>query len=379
MSQPTAFDLVVVGAGLIGRSVADEASRRGLRVLVVSRSRTGSASPAAGGMLTPAAEAETAEPALLELARKSCQLYPDWVARLEAETGRPCGYRRNGTVLLALHRDHWADLEHLAAAQEAVGLATETLSPQDVLALEPNLTPRQVGARYARHDHSVDPRALLEALAAALDAKGVTRWDEADVVDVSRRGGEVTGLAVQRGQTVTNVSAAAVVVACGAWSPTAFPELAALALRPVKGQFVLLQGEPLLERVVRTPDVYLIPRADGQLYIGATSEEVGFDANVTAGAVMDLLGHAWRTLPGTYEATVVETGIGFRPTLRDHLPAIGASQTQGLFVATGHYRHGVMLAPVTAARVVDLITGAVTCIEPEFDPQRFATVESATV
>ena len=184
---------------------------------------------------------------------------------------------------------------------------------------------------------------------------------------------------MQRGQTATNVSTPAVVVACGAWSPEAFPELTNLALRPVKGQFVLLQGEPLLERVVRKPDVYLIPRADGQLYIGATSEEVGFDASVTAGAVMDLLGHAWRTLPGTYEATVVETSIGFRPTLRDHLPAIGESRTQGVYVATGHYRHGVMLAPVTATRVVDLITGSATAVEPGFDPQRFNAVESATV
>lgn len=380
MSKQESVDVVVVGAGLIGLSVAEEAARRGLSVLLVSSARAGSASPAAGGMLTPAAEAETSERLLVDLARESCHVYPDWIARLEADSGKSCGYSRAGTLMLALHRDHRADLDHLAKAQKSLGLATEEVDSQQVLALEPNLTPRQIGGLYARDDHSVDPRFLTAALEAALQAKGVRRWDDSEVVDVQRSGGKVTAVSVRRGgQVLENVATELIIVATGAWIPDAFPELGTLAMRPVRGQFVLLQGETLLERVVRTPDIYMIPRADGVLFVGTTSEEVGFDPNVTAGGIMDVLGYSWRALPGIYELTVLETGFGFRPTLRDHLPAIGATETRGLFVATGHYRHGVMLAPLTATRIMDLITGKDAPIEPALDPLRFATLKGSAV
>jgi glycine oxidase len=379
VSQSETVDLVVVGAGLIGLSVAEEAARRGLSVLLVNRARAGSASPAAGGMLTPAAEAETAEPLLLDLAKESCRVYPDWIGRLEADTGQSCGYSVAGTLMLALHRDHRADLDHLAQAQKSLGLATEELSAQQVLALEPNLTPRQVGALYASEDHFVDPRSLMAVLEAALQAQGVVRWDDCQVVDVERSGGKITAVSVQRGEALQTVATSSIVVATGAWISDAFPELSTLAMRPVRGQFVLLKGETLLERVVRTPDIYLIPRADGQLFVGTTSEEVGFESNVTAGGIMDVLGYSWRALPGIYELTVLETGFGFRPTLRDHLPAIGATETRGLFVATGHYRHGVMLAPLTATRIMDLITGASVSIEPALDPLRFEALKGSAV
>ncbi|HET8645021.1 MAG TPA: FAD-dependent oxidoreductase, partial [Vicinamibacteria bacterium] len=168
------------------------------------------------------------------------------------------------------------------------------------------------------------------------------------------------------------VAARHVVVCAGAWSPEALPGLPALPLRPVRGQIVRLRGEELIRHVVRTPEVYLVPRGDGELLVGATSEERGFDPAPTAGAVLELLREAFRALPGIAELAVAELTVGFRPALRDHLPAIGPTRVPGLFLATGHYRNGVLLAPVTARLLVDgLLQGRMPDALAPFAPQRF--------
>jgi glycine oxidase len=179
------------------------------------------------------------------------------------------------------------------------------------------------------------------------------------------------------GTEAVEVRSEAVLLAGGVWSGEVWPEAAGpLPLRPVKGQLLRLRGNPLIRHVVRTPDVYLVPREDGELVVGATSEEQGFDTSVTTWAVMDLLREAWRVLPGVGELAVVEMLAGLRPTLRDHMPAIGATGVEGLFVATGHYRHGIMLAPVTAKLVADAVEGATSELLRIFSPGRFA-VEAA--
>ncbi|HEX6737357.1 MAG TPA: FAD-dependent oxidoreductase, partial [Vicinamibacteria bacterium] len=192
------------------------------------------------------------------------------------------------------------------------------------------------------------------------------------------------GVAVREGTTVRalregavelgaeTVAARQVVLCAGAWCQEALPDPPALPLRPVRGQIVRLRGEPLIRHVVRTPDVYLVPRADGELLVGATSEERGFDPAPTAGAVLELLREAFRALPGVAELAVSELTVGFRPALRDHLPAIGPTRRPGVFVAAGHYRNGVLLAPITARLLVDgLVGGAMPEALAPFSPLRF--------
>ena len=168
------------------------------------------------------------------------------------------------------------------------------------------------------------------------------------------------------------IEAERVLVACGSWSRDALPELHELPLRPVKGQTVVLEGQRLFRHVVRTPDVYIVPRAGGELVLGASSEELGFDGRVKAGPVRDLFEYGWRTAPGIAELEVKELCVGFRPALRDHMPAIGTTARPGVYLATGHYRHGILLAPATAEAIVRLMRGEPAPEIQPFAPDRFA-------
>ncbi len=361
------YDLVVVGGGVIGLAVAYEAGRRGLKVLVVSRQEVGAATPVSGGMLAPAAESADIKPALAALALASCRLYPDFVAGLESLTGLACNYVPRGTLMVALHRDHWAELEHLAQAQHALGLRALRLTADGVREREPYVSPRQVGGLYLQDDHQVDPRRLHAALAAALPKLGGAIVNEARVVGLDGR-----VVTLERGVERWRVDAGALVLAAGVWSNDALTDLPHLPLRAVRGQIVRLHGAAIATHVIRTPEVYVVPRAQGELLIGGISEEAGLDPTPSAGAVYALLREAWAVLPGIAEHGFSETAVGFRPALRDHLPAIGP-WGEHVFVATGHYRHGIMLAPITAQLLVENVSSGVTppALAP-FLPTRFS-------
>jgi glycine oxidase len=364
-------DVVVVGGGIIGLGIAYETARRGLVTVVVTSPRTGEATGAAAGMLAPVSEAELALAPIAVAGLESRALYPELVRALGELTGIDCDHRTRGALLVALHQDHAAELEHLGAAQRHLSLAAEWLGRNEVLAREPKLSPRIVGALHVEDDCSVNPRKVASASKLAFTRLGGTLL-EAEVGALLTEGGRATGVTVRSARETERIDAPAVVLAAGAWSATAIPDLPALPLRPVKGQVLHLAGEPLLEHVVRTPDVYLVPRAAGALSIGASTEEAGFDASPTAGAMLDLLTAAWRALPGVHELAFVETVTGFRPALRDHLPAIGPFGPEGVFVATGHYRNGVLLMPITARWIADLIeTGEVPEALAPFSPDRF--------
>jgi glycine oxidase len=366
-------DVAVIGGGIIGLACANELATRGKHVVVLERDRAGSgAGYVAAGMLAPVSESEAEDPAFVELALNSCGLYEDWVAAIESAAGLHCGYRKEGSLLLALHRDHEEELHRLMAMQRDLGLQSQPLSRDEVVAREPFVSPRVVGGLFAPDDRQVDPRRLTAALAASLTSRGGTILD-GHAAKPALQGGHVTGAGTEE----VEVRSEAVLLAGGVWSGEVWPEAAGpLPLRPVKGQLLRLRGDPLIRHVVRTPDVYLVPREDGELVVGATSEEQGLDTSVTTWAVMDLLREAWRVLPGVGELAVVEMLAGLRPTLRDHMPAIGATGVEGLFVATGHYRHGIMLAPVTAKLVADAVEGATSELLRIFSPGRFA-VEAA--
>jgi glycine oxidase len=342
-------DVAIVGGGVIGLAVAHALGRRGVRVLVLERGDVaGTATAAAAGMLAPASEAEASAHAALALELDSLRRYPAFVADVEAVAGQPCGYRTEGTLWVALTRDQAADLARLVALQRAKGLKARPLGPEALLAREPHLSGRVVEGLLVEGDHQVDPRALARALAVAVERRGGRVARGHRVLRVDHGGGRVRGVSGVTAGGPFAVAADAVVLAAGVWSGEIAAPLPALGLRPVKGQVVRLRGAPLIRHVVRTPEVYLVPRHDGELLVGATMEEQGLDPRPTAGAVLDLLREAWRVLPGVYDLAVAELSVGFRPTGRDPRPVIAAAPTRGLFVAAGHGRSGVLLAPATA-------------------------------
>lgn len=355
--------LAVIGDGIIGSSIAYEAMRRGLEVTLFCQEQPGQGSAAAGGMLTPAMEADLTSTALFELAHLSRELYPDWVTSIEAFSGLKTGYRQSGTLEVALHRDHLSELEQLEAHQARLGFSTTRLSAAEVLEREPQLTHRVQGALLAESDHCVEPRRLLKALHHALRTGGAKGYSPTELSIDAEHGGISYTLDSQTQEQLFDE----VVVAAGARSAKLLPQLN-LGLRPVKGQFIRVRSSETLVSVVRTPDVYLIPRLNNEIYIGASQEEVGFQDGTTLGEIMDLLTDAWRTFPILYDAEILETGFGYRPALDDGNPRLGRVPGTKISVAIGHFRHGVLLAPASAKVLLDQLLEP----HPEFDMSAFA-------
>ena len=372
-SLPTRSDVTIVGAGIIGLSVAFELAGRGRAVLIVDRDDVaGTATPAAGGMLAPVAESDIELAGLCEFRRFSHALYPEFVERVQKLSGIDCGFEKAGTLLVAVDRDHREELERLQVIFADQGFPVAWLSAAEVAEREPSLTPRVVCGLSLPQDLCVDTRLLQQALELAVVALGaqvrrgvcVEHVHADGQLDVRQRGAE----AVQR------IASEEVVVAAGSWSNVGLGGvLAHLPLRPVKGQILRLRAASLLRRVIRTPDIYLIPHRAGHLIVGASVEEQGFDVVPTAGATLDLLRHAWRVLPSLYDAHLEEIAVGFRPTLRDHCPVIGRWQDSHVVAATGHYRNGILQAPGTARVLADLLCKGVEheLMRP-FSPNRFA-------
>jgi glycine oxidase len=350
------YDVAVVGGGIVGLAVAWRARTRGLSVVVLDRGDMGAGtSRVAAGMLAPVAEADAGERPLLELGLRSAERWPAFAAQLGEVSGVDIGYRTCGTLMLARDRDEAEALERERDLRERFGLRVERLLPSAARSLEPALAPTLRGALYLPDDHAVDPRRVCAARARAPPAAGA----------VLRPGVEVDELAA--------LPAEQVVVAAGPWS-SAFGDEA--RVRPVKGQSLRLRdpsGPGLVERVVRwgqpSPG-YLVPRGDGRYVLGATSEERGFDTAVTAGGLHELLRDASELVPGVLELELEEHLAGLRPGTPDNAPIIGRSLADpGVVWATGHYRNGVLLAPVTAELIVAELIGEP--IEHGFGPGRF--------
>ena len=369
-------DVAVIGGGLIGLSVAWRALSRGLRVTVLERAEpAGATSRVAAGMLAPVSEAAFGEDALLALNRASASRYGSWLAEIASASGRDPGHRACGTLLVARDSDQAAALEREAAFREELGLPVERLRPSAARRLEPALAPALRAALHVPGDHAVDPRRLAGALLEAIERTGGAVRAHTPVEALRVDGGRVTGARLAGGEVL---EAGAVVVAAGCWSAglAGLPEEAAVPLRPVKGQLLRLRdpaGPGLLERVVRTEDAYLVPRADGGYVLGATVEERGWDTTVTAGAMHELLREAVAVVPGVAELELEEARAGLRPCTPDNAPAIGPGALAGLHWATGHHRHGVLLAPVTADLVVAGLAGEPPgALGEPFAPLRFA-------
>ena len=334
--QPTA-DAVVVGGGVIGLGIAWRAASAGMAVTVVDQAPGRGASWAAAGMLAPVTEVHYGEGQLLALNLAAAGRWPSFAAEVEEASGRPVGYRPGGTLAVARDADDNAALEDLYRFQLRCGLEVERLRGRECRQLEPGLHPGIRGGVLAAGDHQVDNRALVEALLAACERAGV-RLVAGRVAELAVEGGRVTGVVLAA--SGERLAAGTVVLAAGCWSG-GIGGLAAEALppvRPVKGQLLYLRGpadQPLCSRNVRGLEVYVVPRGDGRVVVGATVEEQGFDTTATAGAVHDLLRAAIELLPDTAELELLETVVGLRPGSPDNAPMLGPAGPQGLVVATG--------------------------------------------
>ena len=369
MSRSTG-GVVVAGAGVIGLAVAWRAAQAGLSVTVVDDAPGAGASRAAAGMLAPVTEASYGEEALTALALDSVGRYPAFVADLEQASGLPVHLRTAGTMLVGFDEDDVRVLADLSAFHAELGLDTTRLTPREARRREPSLSPRVRGAVHAEGDLSVEPRSLHAALLAACARAGVRLVRErctALLVEDGRTTGVITGAGEVRGGQV--------VLALGAWS-SRLPGGPALPVRPVKGQVLRLRGEALLggtvRALVRGRQVYLVPHGDDGLVVGASVEELGFDGRVTAGAVLDLLHDAVEVVPGVTELELVETFASWRPGTPDNAPLLGESSLPGLVLATGHFRNGVLLTPVTADVTAALLaTGVLPLHAVPFSVARF--------
>jgi glycine oxidase len=371
------FDVIVVGGGAIGLSCGWRLAQRGLRVTVLERDQPGAGtSRVAAGMIAPIAEAYIGEQELLALGMRSAAAYPEFVTELTDASGEDPGYVRSGALLVARDRDEAESLERDLAMRESLGLAVTRLLPGRARALEPALAPTLRLALDVPDDHSIDPRRLTEALAVALLRAGGELSTDEEVASLLVEDGAVRGVALADGN---RVCAEHVVVAAGVWSGAiaGLPPDATMPVRPVKGQIIALHdptGPGLLERVVRMGHGYVVPRGDGRYVIGGTIEERGFDQTVTAGAAFELLRDAIELVPGVSELVIDELMAGLRPGTPDNGPIIGAGALPGLHWATGHYRNGILLAPVTAELVAASVLGGAE--RGAFSPDRFAGVHA---
>jgi glycine oxidase len=330
--------------------------------VIIDRERPpAGATRVAAGMLAPVGELAFGEPELLEMTLAAAAAYPAFIAELEAETGMATGYERQGALYVALDQDEAAELRRVHGLQRSLGLHAEWLPPRRCRELEPGLTPSFHGGVHVPDEAAVDPRALVEALLAALATEGVELRTGLEVAEALLDGERVVGVRTTAGD---ELRADAVVLAAGSWSGQAewLPGRARPPVRPVKGQIVELRpvdGETPCERVVASERVYLVPRSDGRLIVGATVEEQGFDTTVTAGGVHELLREAYRLLPDVAEMELVEAMAGLRPGTPDNLPLIGPGAIEGLALATGHYRNGILLAPLTGEAIAALLDGEI--------------------
>lgn len=356
------FDVALIGGGVIGCATAWRLAEAGLRVVVIERGEAGrEASWAAGGMLAPLSEADERD-AFLDLALASRALYADLARELHSATGIDIEYRTEGTLYLSLSSEDDEELERRWEYQRAAGLSTERLSAASVLALEPQITP---GVRWALRfpeDHQVDNRRLMKALVAAARRSGVRLLTHTEALGlrIEHAGGKMraAGALTTRGE----VRARAVVITAGCWSgllaggePIA---LSAVPVAPVRGQMVALSmPAPEVRHVIYSRRGYIIPRLGGYLIAGSTSERAGYDKRVTAGGLSAIIAHATEIIPAAKSLPVVETWAGLRPFAGDGRPILGADpQVAGLYYSTGHYRNGILLAPISARAISDLIT-----------------------
>lgn len=358
-------DVLIVGGGIIGCGIALALAEEKLSVTIIERGEPGrEASWAAAGMLAPSSEHHEAA-ALAELARASAGLYSAWAQKLAENTSQDVGYRTEGTLQLAFTEE---ERRTLAALPAAVG---EKLTPEEARRREPALSEKIAAAVFLPDDVQVDNRRLLEALVEACRGAGVNFRPGTEVSDILIQAGRALGVRTGDGSWL---EAGRTINAAGCWAGQLSAAAARLApTRPVRGQVLLLQSaQPLLRHVVRSCRAYVVPRADGRLLVGSTMEEAGFDKSVTPEGLRRLTAGLRALLADSTPLRFVGAWAGLRPGSPDGLPILGATDVENYYVASGHFRNGILLAPVTARLMADVILGRKPSLSLEpFSPLRF--------
>ena len=362
--------VLIVGGGIIGLSIGWTLARAGRRVELFERDTVGSgASRKAAGMLAPDAELEFEETTLHALNQESRRRWPEFARTLEADTGADVGLRTEGTLIAADDRDAAEALRRRYEFQRTHDLEVDWLGGAEAREREPFLAPDLSAAVWSPQDHQVNNRAVVDALHEGLRQHG-GRVHEHTSVDAVDPEAARPALRTAEGDRVEGDT---VVVAAGAWSRGLDGLDGQLPIRPVKGQVMGLASDSTfdLRHVVRGPDAYVVPKDDGRVVVGATSEEMGFCDRVTADGLYENLEGGWEVVPGILDLPVECVCTGFRPASRDHAPVLGPV-APGIVAATGHFRHGILLTPVTAQEVARyVLDGEVSeWIEP-FRPSRF--------
>jgi glycine oxidase len=365
------FDAAIAGGGVIGGAIALELARAGLRVAVFDRQQPGQeASWASAGIISPAPES----PAMIvtvPLAKASVSLYPEFVAQVEETSGRSVGFRAKGTVEALFSHDTKAELSTIIALHHGLGLKAEPLRAEDARELEPALSEEVEAAVLRPEEASVDNRALTVALLEAAQRSGTEIFPGDGVKAIWREGKRCAGLVLQK----EKVEAQWTIIAAGCFSATIEGIAPYAPVRPAKGQMAALRADDLkMERVLWSDKIYLVPRNDGRILAGATVEYAGFDKRTTAGGIEKILSAAIDLAPGLADARIEETWAGLRPDTPDHLPILGPADLDGLLLATGHFRSGILLTPITARLVREWITEQRVSVDwDRFSPLRFSS------
>ena len=366
--------IAIIGSGVCGLGIGWRLSQLGYRVDVFESEKIGKgATWAAAGMLAAGVECEPGEEKLLELTTKSQRMWPNFLKDIEKSTNINPHYRDEGTLVIAFNNDELSKLRFNYKFQSRLGIELEWLDKEEVRTLEPHLNSKTLDAVFSKNDHQVDNRFLLLALADAFKNSGGRIHEKHKVKSIKIEKERVKGIVIDSEFHKADI----VLLAAGAHSSSidGLPDSIIPPVRPVKGQMLALQmdiNRPLIKHLIWTTNSYLVPRNDGRLIIGATIEESGFNSDITAGALYSLLESAWRTLPTIEELPVVETWCGFRPTSRDDAPILGPTEIEGLVLATGHHRNGILLAPLTADTISEYIsTGNIPPEIEDYNIDRF--------
>jgi glycine oxidase len=376
------FDVAIVGGGIVGCSIAFELAAEKLKIVVFDRQQAGrEASWAAAGMLSPAPDSPRDLP-LVPLAQESLRIYPEFVRALEEASGRAVDYTRKGTLQIFPSPSAEAQRDAMLAGHRELGLASEPVSLAEARKLEPALCPAAGAVLRLPQEETVDPRLLMDAVLAAAINRGVEVRSGCPVTSVMQQGGHSTGVVA----SAEVIQAKHVIIAAGCYSAEVGGRMGlripSIPTRPVRGQMLALRRQGLaLRHVLRSERGYLVPRSDGRIVAGSTLEDAGFDKSVTAAGVRQIREAALELCPGLAGAETLETWAGLRPGTPDDLPILGFTDVEGLILATGHYRNGILLAPITAKLVRDWIIDRSSRFDMQaFSPLRFQSVrrESAT-
>lgn len=372
-------DVMVIGGGLIGCAIALRLAQAKLRVAVVDRGEPGcEASSAGAGMIAP--QGETTEPdGLYTLCAASRDLYPAFAAEVEELSGESVGFSHEGTLFAALDETQAAELDHVYRAQAAAGLTVERLGPGEARRLCPQLAPETHGALLMTGDHRVDNEALAAALQAACRRAGVAFHLHTAVTRLRARGGRVERAEARNGAQEVSFAADVFVLAAGAWSGEIAASLEiSIATRPCRGQLIELEGADGFSLTLRAGHHYLVPRSGGRIVAGSNMEYVGFSKIVTAAGIRSILASAEKIAPCVGQMQFRRAWAGLRPDTADHLPILGRADPANLVLATGHFRNGILLTPVTAKIISELIVNGSSSIPVSaYSPMRFGDGKSA--